>query len=132
MSPAPDLINPADLMRLSGTSWAGAGGGLVFASGQVAFDADGELVGEDDPAAQAEQALANLDAVLREAGSGPERVLQLRCYLTDAAAYPHYAEARGRWLGEHAPAGTVVIVAGLLDPRLLIEVEAVALTGEGP
>lgn len=129
MTAVPKLINPADLLPLTGSSWAGAGSGLVVTAGQVAFDAAGELVGEGDPAAQAAQALANLDSVLRAADSGPERVLQLRCYLTDADAYPHYAEARARWLGDHAPAGTVVIVAGLLDPRLLIEVEAVALLG---
>lgn len=110
----------------------GVGAGLVVTAGQVALDAHGDVVGEGDPAAQAAKAIENLDAVLREAGSGPERVLHLRCYLTDASAYPHYAEARRSWLGAHAPAGTALVVAELLDPRLLIEVEAVALAGEGP
>jgi enamine deaminase RidA (YjgF/YER057c/UK114 family) len=129
VSAAPRLVNPPDLLSVPGTSWAGIGDGLVFTAGQVAFDAEGKLVGDGDPAAQAEKALANLDTVLRAAGSGPERLLSLRCYLTDADSYPHYAEARREWLGDHAPAGTVLIISALLDPRLLIEVEAVALAG---
>jgi 2-iminobutanoate/2-iminopropanoate deaminase len=131
VSAALQLVNPPELLPLQGTSWAAAGAGLVFTAGQVAFDRDGNLLGEDDPARQAAKALENLDAVLRDASSGPDGLLLLRCYLTDAASYPHYVEARRRWLGDHSPAGTVVVVSELLDPRLLVEVEAVALTGRG-
>lgn len=127
----PNLIAPPELLALTGSSWAGVGAGLVVTAGQVAMDGDGNVVGEGDPVAQAAKAIENLDTVLRAAGSAPQLVLHLRCYLTDAAAYPHYAEARRRWLGDHAPAGTALVVSALLDPRLLIEVEAVALVGEG-
>jgi 2-iminobutanoate/2-iminopropanoate deaminase len=123
-----------DLPGLSfeGMSQAVRDGDLVFVSGQVALDANGEVVGVDDGAAQAEQALSNLEAALAAAGSRNEDVVKITCYLRDSADYAAYAAAKNRRFGAAAPAGTCVIVAGLLHPQLLLEVEAIAIVAAAP
>ena len=100
----------------------------VFLSGQVAFDEGGDLVGEGDAEAQAEQIFRNIERVLGKAGASLDDVTLL-------TAYPHRRRALPRLLGrqsvatfERSPAGTTVIVAGLLDARLLLEVEVHAVT----
>jgi reactive intermediate/imine deaminase len=119
-------------LAFAGMSQAVRDGDLVVLSGQVALDPAGELVGEGDWAAQAEQALTNLEAALAAAGAGNEDVVKLTCFLTDAAGYTAYAEAKARRFAATAPASTCVIVAGLLDPRLLLEVEAIAIVRPSP
>jgi enamine deaminase RidA (YjgF/YER057c/UK114 family) len=122
-------IEPNPERTFPGMSQAVRVGDQVHVSGQVAFDEHGEIVGPGDPAAQAEQCFRNLRAVLAAAGAGPADVVSLRCFLVDPAAYPAYADAKGRFLAGVTvpPAGTGVIVAGLLVPGLLMEVEAVAV-----
>ena len=119
-----ERYNPPGL-AFDGMSQASAFGGLVLVSGQVSLR-DGKLFGAGDPVAQAGQCFANLLAALREAGAGPQDVGLLRCYLTDASAYPAYAAEKSRIFGAHAPCGTAVIVSALLLPELLMEVEAIA------
>ena len=115
-------------MAFGGMSQAVAAGGWVHVSGQVALR-EGRVVGEGDPAAQAEQCFANLAAALEAAGAGLEHVVKLGCFLTDASAYAGYAAVRNRLFAGGAPASTVVIVKELLVPGLLMEVEAVAFPG---
>lgn len=102
--------------------------GTLYASGVVALK-NGELVGDGDPARQAEQCFQNLAAVLDAASLGFEDVLMLRCYLTDAAYYPAYAEVKNRLFGSAAPASTGLVVKSLLMEGLLMEVEATAYAG---
>jgi enamine deaminase RidA (YjgF/YER057c/UK114 family) len=104
-------------------------GDQIHISGQVAFDARGELIGPGDPKRQAEQVFANIGELLDAAGARPADVVSLRCFLVDADCYPAYAEAKNRFLADVPvpPAGTAVIVAGLLVPGLLMEIEAVAV-----
>lgn len=115
-----------DLPHLTfpGMSQAVVTQGFAHLSGQVAFSPDG-LVGEGDARAQADQCFANIAGLLEELGAEVSRIVLLRAYLVDADDYAAYAEAKRSFLGAHAPAGAAVIVAGLLDPRLLVEVEAV-------
>ncbi|MEZ5077618.1 MAG: RidA family protein [Solirubrobacterales bacterium] len=113
-------------LEFGGMSQAVRSGDLVTVSGQVALGPDG-LVGEGDARAQAEQALSNLEDALGAAGAAPGDVVKLTCYLVDAGDYPAYAAAKAVRFGAAAPAGTCVVVAALLDPRFLIEVEAVAV-----
>lgn len=117
-------------MRFTGMLQASSADGWIHVSGQVALSG-GTLVGEQDPEAQAEQCFANVLSVLAEAGAGPEHVVKLVCYLTDRSAYAGYAAVRNKLFGAHPPASSVVIVKELLMPGLLMEVEAVAWTGEG-
>lgn len=127
-------------MRFAGMSQGVRCGDLLLISGQVALR-DGQVVGGDDAAAQAEQCFANIEAVLAAGGGALANVVSLRCYLTRRDAYGGYAAAKNARFGS-APSGsappgtappcsTVVIVAGLLMPDLLMEVEAVAWLGDG-
>jgi enamine deaminase RidA (YjgF/YER057c/UK114 family) len=100
-------------------------GDLVAVSGQVAMSETGELVGAGDFAAQAEQCFANLARVLRQAGSSLEDVVSLTTYLTSAEFALTFLAARARHFPEHPPATTTVI-AQLLHPNLLIEIQALA------
>ncbi|MDH6279856.1 RidA family protein [Prescottella agglutinans] len=118
-------FNPPHL-TFPGMSQAVRCGGLVVVSGQVALGHDGRVV-SGDPGAQAEQCFANLDAALRLAGVSSTDVVKLVCYLTDASYFGAYSAARKRRFGDLAPAGTTVVVAGLLDPMMLMEVEAWAV-----
>jgi enamine deaminase RidA (YjgF/YER057c/UK114 family) len=102
-------------------------GDTLYVSGQVALDPDGELVGADDPLAQAEQCFVNLGRVLASAGMTFDDVVALRCYLVTLDAYPDYAAVKQRLFTKSPPAGTAFLVAGLLLPGLLLEVEAVAV-----
>ncbi|MFE9925535.1 RidA family protein [Streptomyces sp. NPDC005774] len=103
-------------------------GRLVAVSGQVAFDADGKLVGEGDPAAQARQVFENLRRCLASAGADFGNVVKFTYYVTDVAFLPAVREARDQYIDiERPPASTAVQVAALFRPELLLEVEALAL-----
>jgi len=112
-------------MAFAGMSQAVGCGSFVLVSGQVALK-DGAIVGIGDAKAQAEQCFANIAAALAEAGLTLADVASLRCSLTDRDAYGGYAEVKNALFTDAPPCSTVVIVAGLLMPELLMEVEAVA------
>jgi len=106
-------------------------GGVVYVAGQVAVDDVGELVGEGDALAQARRVYANIDAVLRAAGSDLSRLLKVTVFLTDMANLEAASQARREVVPRDAyPASTAVEVRSLADPRWLIEVEAVAALAE--
>jgi 2-iminobutanoate/2-iminopropanoate deaminase len=102
---------------------------FVFIAGQVALTNDGMLVGRDDPVAQAEQCFENISSLAELAGGSLRDIVRLTCYLKDESAYPGYARVKERLFPVAPPAGTVVIVKGLLDPRFLLEVEATLMLG---
>ncbi len=102
-------------------------GKLVAISGQVAFDADGQVVGPGDAEAQTRQVFANLKTALAAAGAGLEHVVKLTIYLTDRADLDTVRRVRNEVLDPAAaPASTLVIVSGLVDPALRVEIEALA------
>ena len=102
--------------------------GFLFTAGQIALDpATGQVV-DGDVVAQAEQVLANLTAVLREAGASWKNVVKTTVYLADMKDFPKVNEVYARALGDARPARSTVAVAGL--PRhVLVEIEAVAALG---
>jgi len=102
-------------------------GNLIYVSGQVALDPDGKLVGEGDIKAQTHQALENMKTILGAAGLGLQSVIKLNSYITDADLYRDFSEARAEIFGSHRPASTLVVVAALAFPGLLVELEAIAL-----
>src|SRR5262245_34685996 len=112
---------------LAGMSQAIRTGKQIFLSGQVALDEAGDVVGVGDAAAQCEQIFRNIERLLGKAGATLDDVVLLTCYLTDARHFPAYAETQRLIFRADAPAGTSVIVAGLLDERFLLEVEVVAV-----
>lgn len=80
----------------------------------------------DDVVEQAEQAFRNIDAALGEAGAAMNDVVRVTYYLLDAADMDPLAPVLQRWLGPTRPAATAIVVAGLLDPRMKIEIEVTA------
>ena len=102
-------------------------GGLVYTAGQVALDpATMELV-PGGVAEQAERALANLAAVLAEAGSGFDRVIKTTVYLVDMADFGAMNEVYARHFGDHRPARSTVAVAGL-PKGARVEIDVIATT----
>jgi enamine deaminase RidA (YjgF/YER057c/UK114 family) len=80
-----------------------------------------------DPYCQARRCLEILVAALAELGAGPEHVVRTRTYLTRAEDWEEVGRAHGEVFGEARPATTMVVAAGLLDPRWLVEIEADAV-----
>lgn len=112
-----------------------ASGRLAFVSGQVAVDADGKAVG-GDMAAQTRQALGNLHRVLRSLGADWPDVVRFNWYVTDVTDIQAVRDVRDELirpaLGDRPnPASSLVRVAGLYLPELLIEVDAVVSVPEG-
>lgn len=99
---------------------------LLFISGQVAVDLDGNLVGPGDVAAQTDQVYKNLAAILAAHGATFADVVKMNTYLVNIADRPASGAVRGRYIGDPYPASTLVAVAALAQPEYLIEVEAVA------
>ncbi len=102
-------------------------GRTVYISGQVAMDAEGNVVGEGDIKAQTERVLENVAIVLDEAGGGLEDVVKVTVFITDMGMYDGIHEVRRRYFSEPYLASSMVEVSALIDPRLLVEVEAVAV-----
>ncbi len=101
--------------------------GLVFTSGQVGIDPQTQQVIDGDIAAQTERVLKNLDAVLRAAGSGMEKVIKTTVYLVDMSEFAQMNEVYSRFFAHNAPARSTVAVAQLpRDRRVEIEVVAMA------
>ena len=103
-------------------------GQWVAIAGQVALDADGNFVGVGDPAAQAQQVFANLDACLKAAGATFADVVKLNFFVTDIAYLPAIRTARDAYVDTtNPPASTAVQVSALFSPNALLEVEAYAI-----
>ena len=126
-----ELIDPEELPTPASYTQviAATGSRLVFVAGQVADDAEGNLVGPGDLAAQAHQAFANVGRALAAAGAGPEQVTKITIFVVHHRPeyLPDISEARIAVFGEHKPADTLVGVETLAEPGYLIEVEAIAV-----
>jgi reactive intermediate/imine deaminase len=102
-------------------------GTLVFVAGQIALDANGELVGAGDIAAQTRQVMENIRLALEAAGATFADVVRVVNYITDVELFGEMAAVRKEYLVEPYPASTLVEVSALLFPEVLIEVEAIAV-----
>lgn len=118
--------SPSPYAPTIGFSAAVRTGGWVIVAGTTAVGPDGDVVGGDDPHAQAVEVLRKITVALAGAGATPADVVQTRIYLTRAEHWEAVGRAHGEVFGAVAPAATMVVVAGLLDPRMLVEIEAVA------
>jgi 2-iminobutanoate/2-iminopropanoate deaminase len=106
-------------------------GKLVFCAGQVALDAEGEIVGAGDIVAQTRQVMENLRLSLEAAGATFADVVKVVNYITDVDDFPQMAEVRRQYLTEPHPVSTLVEVSALMYPELLIEIEAIAVVADG-
>lgn len=114
--------------RQIGYSRAVRDGADVFVAGTTGFDYATMQI-DPDPATQADQALRNIEAALARAGAGIADIVRVRYILPDPADFEPCWPVLQRWLGEVRPAATM-FVAGLMDPRMKIEIEVTARVGD--
>jgi enamine deaminase RidA (YjgF/YER057c/UK114 family) len=125
------ILQPPDWAPPRGyANGVAAAGRQVYVGGQIGWDANQRIV-SDDFTAQARQALANIVAVLTAAGAKPEHLVRLTWYVTSRdeynAALAGIGAAYRELIGRHYPAMSLVVVAGLLEPRAKVEIEATAV-----
>ena len=126
--------NPATLPPPRGyTHVVGVTGGrTLYVSGQIALDRGGALVGPGDLKAQTRQVFENLQAALATEGAGLDDIVKLTVFMTDASQVQTFREVRDAFLPRASPASSLVQVARLVRPDLLIEVEAIAVVPATP
>jgi enamine deaminase RidA (YjgF/YER057c/UK114 family) len=125
-----EILQPPGWPRPRGyANGIAAEGRMVFVAGQIGWDEEQRF--EAGLAAQVRRTLANVLAVLAEAGGGPENVARMTWYVTDREAYLRELEPIGaayrEQMGRHYPAMAVVVVAGLVESEALVEIEATAV-----
>lgn len=102
-------------------------GRTIHVAGTTAIGPDGTLVGHGDAYRQAQQALANIGRALAQAGAALEHVVRTRIYVTDISQWEAIGRAHGEVFRDIRPAATMVEVARLIDPAMLVEIEADAI-----
>jgi enamine deaminase RidA (YjgF/YER057c/UK114 family) len=119
------ISSPSPYAPTIGFSAAVRAGEWVHVAGTTALNGDGEIVGGDDPAAQTREVLRKIAVALDGADATLADVVRTRIYLTDAGDWEAVGRAHGETFADVRPAASMLVV-GLLDPRMRVEIEAVA------
>lgn len=112
-----------------GYSRAVRAGEFVYVAGTTAIDEDGVVHGIGDAGAQTAFVLERIEAALTAAGASMDQVVRTRMFVTDMDRAEEIGRAHGDRFADNPPASTMVAVAALIDPRMLVEIEAVAYVG---
>jgi enamine deaminase RidA (YjgF/YER057c/UK114 family) len=120
-TPWEPIVGYARAVRVRGA------GEMIFVTGTTATDEQGNLVGEGDARMQTVQALANIERALARLGVSLSDVVRTRIYVTDISRWEEIGRAHGEVFGAILPATTMVEVSRLIDPRMLVEIEADAV-----
>lgn len=124
------LVQPVDVAVPKAAYSQGievSGKTAIYVSGQLPLDVNGALVGEGDFRAQVVQVFENIKAVLGEAKASFDDVVKINYYVTDIRHFPLIQEVRVDYLSRPYPASTLVAVGALVNPKAMVEIEAVAV-----
>jgi enamine deaminase RidA (YjgF/YER057c/UK114 family) len=122
------LISSGTVWEINfGYSRAVRTGNLVFVAGTTAVNEKGEIVGMNDPYAQASFIYKKIEKALQEAGASLSDVVRIRTFVTDISRWEEVAKAQGEVFKNIRPAATLVEVNALVDPNLVVEIEADAV-----
>ena len=99
-------------------------GNRIYVTGTTATDKSGNIVGIGDAYAQTVQIIKNIERALQALGAGLEHIVRTRMFVTDISRWEEYGKAHGEFFREIMPATTMVEVSKLIDPEMLIEIEA--------
>ena len=127
-----NIASGAPWEAIVGYSRAVRVGPFVFVAGTTATDAEGRVVGEGDPYAQASECFRKVGDALEQAGASLQDVVRVRMYVTNADNWEEIGRAHNEVFADVLPATTLVEVSRLLDPAMLVEVEVDAVATAEP
>ncbi len=122
-----ERIQPQGLAKPPTYSHVVKAGNTVYLAGQVSRDENGQTVARGDIAAQATQVFENLTRALAAVGGTLDNLVKITVYITDPRYREPVSEVRHKYLRGPLPASTLIVVAGLAEPDLLLEIEGIAV-----